>query len=89
MRQYPPSTRDKVAAAAAQQTAPVAHVDTAASDTVREGATWQLTAGALCMANEETKAQARLNTSVPLVPPKPKLFLTATSILRSRASLAQ
>jgi len=33
--------------------------------------------------------QARLNTSVPLVPPKPKLFLTATSILRSRASLAQ
>jgi hypothetical protein len=33
--------------------------------------------------------QTRLNTSVPLVPPKPKLFLTATSILRSRASLAQ
>ena len=29
--------------------------------------------------------QARLNTSVPLVPPKPKLFLTATSIFISRA----
>ena len=34
-------------------------------------------------------AQTRLNTSVPLVPPKPKLFFTATSIFRSRASLAQ
>jgi hypothetical protein len=33
--------------------------------------------------------QARLNTSVPLVPPNPKLFFTATSILRSRASFAQ
>ena len=33
--------------------------------------------------------QTRLNTSVPLVPPKPKLFLTATSIFMSRAVLAQ
>ena len=32
---------------------------------------------------------ARLNTSVPLVPPKPKLFFTATSIFMSRAVLAQ
>ena len=31
----------------------------------------------------------RLNTSVPLVPPKPKLFFTATSIFMSRAVLAQ
>ena len=34
-------------------------------------------------------AQMRLNTSVPLVPPKPKLFLTAYSIFMSRAVLAQ
>ena len=33
--------------------------------------------------------QTRLNTNVPLVPPKPKLFLTATSIFMSRAVLAQ
>ena len=33
--------------------------------------------------------QTRLKTSVPLVPPKPKLFLTATSIFISRAVLAQ
>jgi hypothetical protein len=34
-------------------------------------------------------AQMRRNTSVPLVPPKPKLFFTATSIFMSRAVLAQ
>ena len=33
--------------------------------------------------------QTRRNTSVPLVPPKPKLFLIATSIFMSRAVLAQ
>src|SRR6187399_1193880 len=33
--------------------------------------------------------QIRLKTNVPLVPPNPKLFLTAYSIFRSRASLAQ
>ena len=38
---------------------------------------------------ERAKNQARLKTSVPLVPPKPKLFLTATSIFASRAVLAQ
>ena len=32
---------------------------------------------------------ARRNTSVPLVPPKPKLFFTATSIFICRATLAQ
>src|SRR6185369_506515 len=31
----------------------------------------------------------RLKTRVPLVPPKPKLFFTATSIRMSRAVLAQ
>lgn len=34
-------------------------------------------------------AQTRAKTSVPLVPPKPKLFFTATPIRRSRAMLAQ
>ncbi len=40
---------------------------------------------------QRTKAgfQTRRNTRVPLVPPKPKLFLTATSNFRSRAMLAQ
>lgn len=33
--------------------------------------------------------QTRRKTSVPLVPPKPKLFLTARSIFICRASLAQ
>ncbi len=33
--------------------------------------------------------QIRRNTNVPLVPPKPKLFFTATSIFISRAVLAQ
>jgi hypothetical protein len=32
--------------------------------------------------------QTRRKTSVPLVPPKPKLFLTATSIFMSRAVFA-
>ncbi len=36
-----------------------------------------------------TGRQTRRNTSVPLVPPKPKLFFTATSIFIARASLAQ
>ena len=33
--------------------------------------------------------QTRLNTSEPLVPPKPKLFFSAVSIFISRATLAQ
>jgi len=36
-----------------------------------------------------TARQTRRKTSVPLVPPKPKLFFTATSIFISRAVLAQ
>ena len=36
-----------------------------------------------------TPAQARLNSSEPLVPPKPKLFFSAASIFMGRASLAQ
>jgi len=35
------------------------------------------------------QAQTRLKTSVPLVPPKPKLFFMAKSIFMSRATLAQ
>jgi hypothetical protein len=35
------------------------------------------------------RRHTRLKTSVPLVPPKPKLFLTACSIFISRAALAQ
>lgn len=38
---------------------------------------------------QATPRQTRLNTSVPLVPPKPKLFFTATSIFMSRAVFAQ
>ena len=34
-------------------------------------------------------AQTRRKTSAPLVPPKPKLFFTATSIFIARAWLAQ
>lgn len=45
------------------------------------------TAGAGRMA--QWPGQARRNTSVPLVPPKPKLFFTATSIFIVRASFAQ
>ena len=41
------------------------------------------------VAHRVDRNQARLNTRVPLVPPKPKLFFTATSIFRSRAVLAQ
>ena len=33
--------------------------------------------------------QARRNSSVPLVPPKPKLFFTATSMRIGRASFGQ
>ena len=46
-------------------------------------------AGGACMACAPRVDQTRLNTSVPLVPPKPKLFLTAYSIFISRAVLAQ
>ena len=35
------------------------------------------------------RGQTRLKISVPLVPPKPKLFLAAYSIFMSRAVLAQ
>ncbi len=42
------------------------------------------TGGALRM-----RSQTRRKTSVPLVPPKPKLFFTATSIFISRAVFAQ
>lgn len=49
--------------------------------------------GDACMpaARRETRRrdQMRLNTRVPLVPPKPKLFFTAYSIFMSRAVLAQ
>ena len=41
------------------------------------------------MACAGASAQARLKTRVPLVPPNPKLFLTACSIFIGRASLAQ
>ena len=49
------------------------------------------TGGAACIrANQRQRAaQARRNTNVPLVPPKPKLFLTAKSIFICRAVLAQ
>ena len=57
----------------------------------RSGTRWMCTGGAADMrSNDGTDdAQARRNTSVPLVPPKPKLFFTATSIFMSRAVLAQ
>ncbi len=38
---------------------------------------------------EGSQSLKRLNTSVPLVPPKPKELEMATSIFASRASLAQ
>ena len=41
------------------------------------------------MRGESEPPQARRKTSVPLVPPKPKLFFTATSIFIGRAALAQ
>ena len=41
------------------------------------------------MAHQRLSSQMRLNTKDPLVPPKPKLFLRATSIFTSRAVLAQ
>lgn len=52
-------------------------------------------AGGLCMLYSLVRrarigrAYMRLNTKAPLVPPKPKLFLRAAWIGRSRASLAQ
>ena len=39
--------------------------------------------------NDICSRQTRLKTSVPLVPPKPKLFFTANSMDASRAVLAQ
>ena len=49
--------------------------------------TWN--AGNARMGAQTPARQIRLNTSVPLVPPKPKLFLAAYSIFISRAALAQ
>ena len=49
--------------------------------------TWN--AGIARMGAKTRARQTRLNTSVPLVPPKPKLFFTAYSIFISRAVLAQ
>lgn len=45
--------------------------------------------GSLMVSPAAEKSQARRNANVPLVPPKPKLFLIATSIFRSRAVFAQ
>jgi hypothetical protein len=46
--------------------------------------------GGACMGSAAGRGvQTRLNTRVPLVPPKPKLFFTAYSIFISRAVLAQ
>jgi len=60
---------------------------------VRRCATRTSTTGASLKSVDERRRrrlpQTRLKTSVPLVPPKPKLFLTATSIFISRAVLAQ
>ncbi len=47
------------------------------------------TDGAFRMGQTGVVRQIRRNTSVPLVPPKPKLFFSATSIFTSRATLAQ
>ena len=48
-----------------------------------------IAAGGAARMRDAARAHTRLRTSVPLVPPKPKLFLTATSIFMSRAVLAQ
>ena len=52
------------------------------SETVSDG----ISMSAAALRNQPLK---RLNTSVPLVPPKPKELEMATSISASRASLAQ
>lgn len=56
----------------------------------RDRITGKLTAGARCMTRAAGRAdQTRLKTREPLVPPKPKLFFSATSMRMSRATLAQ
>ena len=66
---------------------------TATGGAVREGATGESGARNEAVAGlhrpDPAAQPARRNTSVPLVPPKPKLFFTATSIFISRAALAQ
>jgi len=66
---------------------------TATGGAVREGTTGESGARNETVAGlhrpDPAAQPARRNTSVPLVPPKPKLFFTATSIFISRAALAQ
>ena len=59
-----------------------------AARSARPGASAKFTGGAARM-GEAAGDHTRRRTSVPLVPPKPKLFFTATSIFISRAVLAQ
>ena len=62
--------------------------NTAACQAVKHlSETWM--AGAARMGARRQRPQTRLKTSVPFVPPKPKLFFTAYSIFMSRAVLAQ
>ena len=59
-----------------------------AEATVRMGGAVRTTRGTAA-GPRGSRRQARRNTKVPFVPPKPKLFLTATSMRISRASWAQ
>ena len=62
-----------------------AHPDARAASAMLSCPTLTRSGGGAC----NCESQARRNSSVPLVPPKPKLFLAATSIFISRAVLAQ
>ena len=79
-----------MAQAARLAPAALAHKTTNARQAL-SGARLKRTGGAACivMCQRRRAAQARRNTNVPLVPPKPKLFFTATSIFISRAVWAQ
>ena len=75
-----------MAQAASPQAASAAIVATTAC-TAGWGCRCTTTGGVRRIAGD--RGQTRLKISVPLVPPKPKLFFAATSIFIGRASLAQ
>lgn len=77
-------TPRQTAAITARRVCAAHQTGSADSLTVTGGGAREITA-----TGAEPLQAARLKTRVPLVPPKPKLFFTATSIFMSRAVLAQ
>ena len=88
-RAHAPAPSGDEASHAASDASPAPATRTIASRQPLLGATTISQEGEPRIGGSAGGRHMRLKTSVPLVPPKPKLFFTACSIFISRAVLAQ